>query len=74
MGCKIVTTNQHVFNESFYDPENILIVPRDLKFVDFKAVEAFIQKPVNRNSSDLVSHLHIDSWIDRLLDFDLNVD
>jgi hypothetical protein len=59
---KLITTNKYIINDSFYDPNKILIINRN----DPKIPLEFLEKEIDTNiSRDLVS-LRIDNWLKQI--------
>lgn len=62
--CLLVTTNKHVKNETFYDENNILILPSE-DFINKEELLKFIQHKYNsKNNSNLLS---LNDWLCKML-------
>jgi len=59
MGKKVITTNTHIINEDFYDPDNIYILDKDNPVIDMD----FVNKPFKKVD---IYYLRVDKWISKI--------
>lgn len=60
MGNKVITTNPYIKYESFYCPENILIIDKDNPIIDMEFINSD-SKPID------IEYLELNRWLDKIL-------
>jgi hypothetical protein len=61
-GIKLITTNQHILNEPFYDKDCILVLTKDMSNLDTE----FIFNSEDR-LAPYIDNYHIDNWLKNIL-------
>jgi hypothetical protein len=62
-GCKLITTNRRIEQESFYDPGRILIIDRERPVVS----EGFLHSEAPPLPANFFSKYSLDGWLEELL-------
>lgn len=66
-GAALITANQAILDEEFYDPSRILVVPRDAASIDGEAVKKWVAALDDEWSVEGFDQYGIDSWVDDFL-------
>lgn len=63
---KLITTYQNITRESFYDPQNIMVV-QSPDSIDEQALREFLDTPYRPVDPQLVAYYEYDNWIERFV-------
>lgn len=63
---KIITNNENIKNYSFYNENNIFIIPKDIRSLEEK-IEKFINKEYIKIPFEVIKEYSIESWVKKLL-------
>lgn len=66
-GAALITANQSILEEDFYDPSRILVVPRDADSIDGEAVKNWVAALDDEWSVEGFDQYGIDSWVEDFL-------
>ncbi len=63
-GAALITANQSILEEDFYDPSRILVVPRDAESIDGEAVREWVAALDDEWSVEGFDRYGIDAWVE----------
>lgn len=59
---KLITNNQDIVNYDFYHPDNIYVLPEEIKEADREALKEFLERPFNPYSGEILNEYDFEHW------------